>query len=168
VARVPAWQKGLAQWSPQSAIATRMSSQLPRIPCQGSRDANKSRDANTCEKFDAWPCPTDVRSAGATRRTRAVAAVSGRTHNKDSLAARKPCHSTTSHISPMRLGTRFDRRTTLRLKLTELAARSRAAKTRMNAEFSRQVETRRHVSIDARPLFYERRRNLARVRDVNR
>jgi hypothetical protein len=48
---------------------------------------------------------------------------------------------------------RIDRRTTLRLKFTGLAARSRAAKTRMNIEFSRQVETRRHVSIDARPLF---------------
>jgi hypothetical protein len=53
----------------------------------------------------------------------------------------------------MRLGARFDRRATLRLKLTGLAARSRTAKTRMNIEFSRQVETRRHVSIDARPLF---------------
>jgi hypothetical protein len=36
----------------------------------------------------------------------------------------------------MRLGTRFDRRTTLQLKLIGLAARSRAAKTRMNIEFS--------------------------------
>jgi hypothetical protein len=53
----------------------------------------------------------------------------------------------------MRLSARFDRQTTLRLKVTESAARSRAAKTRMNIEFSRQVETRRHVSIDARPLF---------------
>jgi hypothetical protein len=53
----------------------------------------------------------------------------------------------------MRLGVRFDRRTALWLKLTELAARSRAAKTRMNIEFSGRVETRRHVSIDARPLF---------------
>jgi hypothetical protein len=53
----------------------------------------------------------------------------------------------------MRLGTRFDRWTTLRLKFTELAARSRVAKTRMNIEFSRQAETRRHVSIDARPLL---------------
>jgi hypothetical protein len=53
----------------------------------------------------------------------------------------------------MPLGTRFNRRTTPRFKLTGLAARSRAAKTRMNIEFSRQVEKRRHVSIDARPLF---------------
>jgi hypothetical protein len=53
----------------------------------------------------------------------------------------------------MRLGTRFDRRTTLWLKLTGLAARSRVAKTRMNIEFSRRPETRRHVSIDARPRF---------------
>jgi hypothetical protein len=53
----------------------------------------------------------------------------------------------------MRLGTRFDRRTTLQLELTALAARSRAAKTRMNIEFSRQAETRRHIHIDARPLF---------------
>jgi hypothetical protein len=82
-----------------------------------------------------------------------AAAFDGRAHNKDSFSARSPCHSTTSHISPMRLGTRFNHRTTLRLKLTELAARSRAAKTRMNIEFSRQVETRRHVSIDARPLL---------------
>jgi hypothetical protein len=53
----------------------------------------------------------------------------------------------------MRLSTRFDRPTTLRLKFTGLTARSRAAKTRMDIEFSRQVETRRHVCIDARPLF---------------
>jgi hypothetical protein len=53
----------------------------------------------------------------------------------------------------MRLGARFGRRTTLRLKLTGLAARSGAAKTRMNIEFSRQVETRRHVHIDTHPLF---------------
>jgi len=53
----------------------------------------------------------------------------------------------------MRLGARFDRRSTLRLELTGLAARSRAAKTRMNIEFSQWLETRRHVSIDARPLF---------------
>jgi len=70
--------------------------------------------------------------------------------------AESPCHSTTSRISQMRLGTRFDRWTTLRLKFTELAARSRAAKTRMNIDFSRQVETRRHVSIDARPLLMRR------------
>ena len=61
----------------------------PRIPCQESRDANKSRDANTCGKFDARPCPTDVSSAGAVRRTRSVTAVSGRTQKKDSLAAPK-------------------------------------------------------------------------------
>lgn len=65
-----------------------------------------------------------------------AAAFDGRTHNKDSFARRSPCHSTTSRISPMRLGARFGRRSTLRLKLTELAARSRAAKTRMNIEFS--------------------------------
>jgi hypothetical protein len=53
----------------------------------------------------------------------------------------------------MRLGARFGRRTTLRLKFTGLAARSRAAKTCMNIEFSRQAEMHRHVSIDARPLF---------------
>jgi len=53
----------------------------------------------------------------------------------------------------MRLGARFDRRSTLRLDVTELAARSRAAKTRINAEFSRSVETRRPVSIDRHPLF---------------
>ena len=103
---------------------------VPRIPCQ------KSRDANASGKFGEWPCPTDVRSAGATRRTRSVTAVSGRTHDKDSFSAKSPRHSTTSRISPMRLGARFDRRTTLRLKLTGLAARSRAAKTRMNIEFS--------------------------------
>jgi hypothetical protein len=57
----------------------------------------------------------------------------------------------------MCLGARFDRRSTLRLKLTELAARSRAAKTRMNIEFSRWVETRRHVSIDTHPLFMRTR-----------
>jgi hypothetical protein len=60
-----------------------MSSQLPRIPCQ------ESRDANACGKFDEWPCPTDVSSAGAARRTRSVTAVSGRTQKKDSLAAPK-------------------------------------------------------------------------------
>jgi hypothetical protein len=65
-----------------------------------------------------------------------AAAVYGRTHNKDSFAAKRPRHSTTSRVSPMRLGARFDRRTTLRLKLTGLAARSPAAKTRMNIEFS--------------------------------
>jgi hypothetical protein len=65
-----------------------------------------------------------------------AAAFYGRTHNKDSFSARKPRHSTTSRISLMRLGARFDRRTALRLELTELAARSRAAKTRMNIEFS--------------------------------
>jgi hypothetical protein len=65
-----------------------------------------------------------------------AAAFYGRTHNKDSLAAKSPCHSTTSRISPKRLGTRFDRRSTLPLKLAGLAARSRAAKTRMNIEFS--------------------------------
>ena len=115
--------------------------------------AKKSGDANTCGKFDEWPCPTDIRSAGATRRKRSVTVVSDRTQDKDSLAARRPRHSTTSRISPKRLGTRFDRRTTLQLKLNGLAARSRAAKTRMNIEFLRHVETRRHVSIDARPLL---------------
>jgi hypothetical protein len=65
-----------------------------------------------------------------------VAAVSSRTHDKDSFSAKSSHHSTTSRISPMRLGTRFDRRTTLRLKFTELAARSCAAKTRTNIEFS--------------------------------
>jgi hypothetical protein len=64
-----------------------------------------------------------------------AAAFDGRTHNKDSFARRRARHSTTSRISPMRLGTRFDRRTALRLELNGLAAPSRAAKTRMNIEF---------------------------------
>jgi len=39
---------------------------------------------------------------------------------------RRPCHSTTSRISPMRLGTRFDRRSTLRFDVIAPAAPSRA------------------------------------------
>ena len=42
----------------------------------------------------------------------------------------------------MRLGVRFGRRSALRLELTELAAPSRAAETRMNTGFSRGFETR--------------------------
>src|SRR5579862_218556 len=103
---------------------------VPRIPRR-----KRSR------KIRCMALPGDVRSADATRRTRSVAAVSYSTHDKDSFFARSPCHSTTSRISPTRLGARFDRRCTLQLELTGLAARPRAAETRMNIEFSRWVET---------------------------
>ena len=152
MARVPAWRKGLVQWSPQPDIAARISSQLPRTPCQESRAKNPATQtlAENSVNGPAPPTSDRLEQPGARDLLRPFPAA---LTTKIRSPHRRPCHSMTFHISPMHRTARFDRMSTLRLEATESAARSRAPKTRMNAAFSRQVETHRHVSIDARPLF---------------
>ena len=66
---------------------------------------------------------------------RFVAAVSGRTQKKDLFAAPKTLPFNDFSHFPNAPDARFDRRSTLRLNLIGPAARSRAAKTRMNTSF---------------------------------